>query len=697
MNKGIYIATLEPNSGKSVVSLGLMQQLLGRVAKVGYFRPVIESANLENKDNHIETVLSHFGLKQPYEKAYALTRQQIIENRNAGKISDSIEYIIERYKELEAENDFVLVEGSDFSGEGSIFEFDWNVDIAKNLGLPTILVSSGVGKTMEEFIGSLQMAYNSYEQNDVEVISLVANKVQEENAVWVKDEMNKFLSNDVEVHAVPFMKNLNNPTINEVKEHLNAKVLFGKEKLGNQIGSFAVGAMELRNFLTKIKEHSLVITPGDRADVIMGTLQAHMSNNYPSVSGMVLTGGLVPDRSVIKLIDGLTDTIPILSVSSGTFSTANQVGEIKSNIQAVNTSKINSSVLTFQKYIQSENLFNKIADFKSNVRTPQMFQYELMQKAKQKKKRIVLPESEDDRILTAAARFSKMNVVDVILIGDIEKVENRVAKLSLKMDFDKVTVVNPATFDRFEEYAETFYELRKHKGVNIDMARDLMKDVSYFGTMMIYKGDADGMVSGAAHTTQHTIRPALQFIKTRPDSKIVSSVFFMCLEDRVSVMGDCAINPNPNAEELAEIAMASADSAMAFGIEPRVAMLSYSSGNSGKGEDVDIVRAATEIIKQKRPNLKVEGPIQYDAAVDPTVGKKKLPDSEVAGRASVLIFPDLNTGNNTYKAIQRETGALAIGPMLQGLNKPVNDLSRGCTIEDIFNTVVLTAIQAQGL
>jgi phosphate acetyltransferase len=229
------------------------------------------------------------------------------------------------------------------------------------------------------------------------------------------------------------------------------------------------------------------------------------------------------------------------------------------------------------------------------------------------------------------------------------------------------------------------------------MAKDLMEDVSYFGTMMVYKGHADGMVSGAAHTTQHTILPALQFIKTKPNCSVVSSVFFMCLEDRVSVFGDCAINPNPTAEQLAEIAISSADSSLAFGIEPKIAMLSYSSGSSGKGDEVDKVRAATEIVKQKRPDLKIEGPIQYDAAVDMEVGQSKMPNSEVAGQASVLIFPDLNTGNNTYKAVQRETGALAIGPMLQGLNKPVNDLSRGCTVDDIINTVVITAIQAQGL
>jgi phosphate acetyltransferase len=258
-----------------------------------------------------------------------------------------------------------------------------------------------------------------------------------------------------------------------------------------------------------------------------------------------------------------------------------------------------------------------------------------------------------------------------------------------------VRIIDPAEDPNYNDYVNTLYELRKTKNVNMEMARDLMTDVSYFGTMMVYKGHADGMVSGAVHTTQHTIRPALQFIKTKPGISVVSSIFFMCLPDRVCIFGDCAVNPNPTAEQLAEIAISSAESSLRFGIEPRVAMLSYSSGTSGEGVDVEKVRLATEIVKAKRPDLKIEGPIQYDAAVDPAVGSSKLPGSEVAGKASVLIFPDLNTGNNTYKAVQRETGALAIGPMLQGLNKPVNDLSRGCTVDDIFNTVIITAIQCQ--
>jgi phosphate acetyltransferase len=346
--------------------------------------------------------------------------------------------------------------------------------------------------------------------------------------------------------------------------------------------------------------------------------------------------------------------------------------------------------------VDLDNLIAKFIKFEAEGMTPKMFQYNMVKRAKKHRKHIVLPEGNDDRIIIAASRLLSMDVVDITIIGDKKQIENKVAELGLAFDFSKVIIISPRQDPHYDDYVNTYYELRKAKKMTVEVARDLMEDGSYFGTMMVYKGHADGMVSGAAHTTQHTILPALQFIKTKPNCSIVSSVFFMCLEDRVSIFGDCAINPNPTAEQLAEIAISSAESSLAFGIEPKIAMLSYSSGSSGKGDEVDKVRAATEIVRQKRPDLKIEGPIQYDAAVDPSVGQSKMPNSEVAGHASVLVFPDLNTGNNTYKAVQRETGALAIGPMLQGLNKPVNDLSRGCTVDDIINTVVITAIQAQG-
>ena len=648
-------------------------------------------------DNHIETVISHFSLDIAFDDAYAITKSKLIKKKNKGKIGEVIDLIIEKYKKLEEQFDFVLVEGTSFSGEGTVIELDMNVLIAKNLGIPTIIVGSGVGKTLEELTDSLYLAYDSFKVRDVEVLSVIANKVQPENINLVTEGLKASLPQDVLVNAIPIITSLNHPTIKEIVDELNGKVLFGGAFLNNEVGNFSVGAMQLRNYLLHLKEKALVITPGDRADIILGALQANESANYPSIAGIVLTGNIIPDDSILKLIEGLTSVVPIIAVEAGTYRITNSIGNIKSKIYADNTLKIETSISTFEKFVDVDDLSNKLSAFEAEGMTPKMFQYNLVKRARNHRKHIVLPEGNDDRILTAASRLQAMDVVDISIIGNKKQIENRITELGLVFNFSKVKIINPIESEKYDDYANTYYELRKNKNVSITMARDLMEDVSYYGTMMVYKGDADGMVSGAAHTTQHTILPALQFIKTKPDTCIVSSVFFMCLEDRVSVFGDCAINPNPTAEQLAEIAISSADSSLAFGIEPKIAMLSYSSGASGKGDEVDKVRKATQIVREKRPDLKIEGPIQYDAAVDMAIGQSKMPNSEVAGQASVLIFPDLNTGNNTYKAVQRETGALAIGPMLQGLNKPVNDLSRGCTVDDIINTVVITAIQAQGL
>ncbi|MEN2412576.1 phosphate acetyltransferase [Flavobacterium mesophilum] len=697
MSKAIYIATSDHNSGKSIVTLGVMSILIGKTAKVGYFRPIVEDFVDGEKDNHIETVLSYFNLDIKFEDAYAITKSKLIKKKNKGKIGEVLDLIIEKYKKLEDRFDFVLVEGTSFTGEGTSIELDLNVLIAKNLGIPTIIIGSGVGKTLEELVDSLYLVYDSFKVKEVEVLSVFANKVQPENIKLVTKSLQKSLPPSVLVNTIPLISSLNNPTMQEIVNELNAKVLFGENYLNNEIGHYSVGAMQLHNYLVHLNNNALVITPGDRSDIILGALQANESANYPTISGIILTGNIVPEDSILKLIEGLSAIVPIIAVDGGTYNITNKIGSIKSEIYATNTHKIETSINTFEKYVQIEALSERVITFEPEGMTPKMFQYNMVKRAKQHRKHIVLPEGNDDRIITAASRLLDMDVVDISIIGDKKQIESKVTELGITFDFSKVNIINPKKSPLYEDYANTYYELRKAKNVSITMARDLMEDVSYFGTMMVYKGHADGMVSGAAHTTQHTILPALQFIKTKPNSSVVSSVFFMCLEDRVSVFGDCAINPNPTAEQLAEIAISSAESSAAFGIEPKIAMLSYSSGASGKGDEVDKVRTATEIVKQKRPDLKIEGPIQYDAAVDRAVGKSKMPDSEVAGQASVLIFPDLNTGNNTYKAVQRETGALAIGPMLQGLNKPVNDLSRGCTVDDIINTVVITAIQAQGI
>lgn len=697
MTKTIFIATAEPYSGKSIVALGLVDMLMHKAQKIGYFKPIINADPKEAKDAHIETIIQHFNLQIRYEDTYAYVREEadkLIQAENQGEVIDTI---ISKFKKLEENYDFTIVEGSDFLGEGIAFEFDANASIAKNLGAPVVIVVSGEGKSISQVNHAVITTMQNFHKRDVQVLAIIANKVNPENAHDVKEVLREQIPKDIIIAVIPEDLRLKSPTIQEIQKVLGGKVMFGEQHLSNLADHFIFGAMQVPNFLSHIKENVLIVTPGDRADIIISSLQANISSNYPKVAGIVLTGGFEPAESIIKLIKGLQSIVPIIAIKEGSFSTANKLGAIKSKITPDNHKKIQRGINTFKKYIDIQALDEKIVTFKPDGITPRMFQYQLVKWAKSQKKHIVLPEGNDDRILRAAAKLVQQDIVDLTILGVYDEIYAALNRMGVNLDLTKVRIIDPVNSDYYEDYANTLYELRKSKNVQLEMARDLMTDVSYFGTMMVYKGHADGMVSGAVHTTMHTIRPALQFIKTKPGVSIVSSIFFMCLPDRVSVFGDCAVNPNPTAEELAEIAISSADSSKRFGLEPRVAMLSYSSGSSGEGIDVEKVRKATEFVKAKRPDLKVEGPIQYDAAVDPIVGTQKMPNSEVAGQASVLIFPDLNTGNNTYKAVQRETGALAIGPMLQGLNKPVNDLSRGCTVDDIFNTVVITAIQAQNV
>ncbi len=695
MNKGIYIANTEPQTGKVIVALGILKMLLSKVSRVGYFRPIISDFPKGKKDNHIQTMISYFNLDMKYEEAYGFTISEVVRLKKSGKELLLIDKIIEKYKNIEARFDVVLVEGSDFESKGVAFEFDLNAEIAKNLSIPTLIVSSAHDKDIKDAVSNLDLAVKTYVEKDVTVLAVFMNRVIESDCEKMKEELKKVIPTKTRYGVIPEVKKLSSPTIKEIYDEIGGEVLFGENLMNKKADKFNIGAMQLRNYLEHVGENCLVITPGDRADIIMGALQANASANYPSISGIILTGGLIPGETILKLIDGLQNIVPIILVDEDTFNVANKIGNVKSKVRPGDTKKVDLCISIFEKYINTEFSIDRFKSIKTNVMTPRMFQYKLVTKAKSVKKHIVLPEGTDTRILEAAVNLVEQNVVDITLLGKRDDILDKANKIGVNINEDEINIIDPATSEHYEDYWKTYFELRKHKNIPDDLARDTMLNVSFFGTMMVYKGDADGMVSGAAHTTAHTIVPALQFIKTKPGVNTVSSVFFMCLDDHVSVFGDCAVNINPNADQLAEIAISSAESAKAFGIDPKVALLSYSSGSSGSGVEVEKVKEATQKAIELHPDLKIEGPIQYDAAVDPIVGKSKMPNSKVAGQANVLIFPDLNTGNNTYKAVQRETGAVAIGPMLQGLKKPVNDLSRGCTVDDIFNTVVITAIQAQ--
>ncbi len=692
----LYIATIDRYSGKSLVSLGVTELLLRKTTRVGIFRPVIGAQPGEERDKNIDLLLRHFDIHQDYENTYGLPMHEAEELIGQGRYDEVLDRIIARYKALGECCQFVLCIGSDLESATAALEFNFNADVAKNLGAPVLLVGSGMDRQVASIANSAHATVKAYQGRGAQVLGMVVNRVAMNQLEELRGALKEELKDeDLIVAVIPAHETLASPTMREVAEQLGAEILFGGDQLDTLAHDYLVIAMRLDNYLEHLTENALLITPGDRSDVILSAQQAHRSNRYPQVAGIVLSGGIKPAPSITRMLEGLKAVVPILSVQTDTYDTARRVSGIRSYITADNRPKIDLSLELFEEFVDTAELESRISSIQPRGMTPRMFLYYIVERAKAQKQHIVLPEGNDPRILRAAEVLLSRDIVDLTLLGKPREVRTMINEMGLEIDLDRTPIIWPGESEQFEEYAETLLELRRHKGMNLDAARDFMRDVSYFGTMMVYKGAASGMVSGAAHTTQHTILPALQFIKAKPGFSVVSSVFFMCLDDEVLVYGDCAVNPNPTAEQLAEIALSSADTAWTFGIEPRVAMLSYSSGESGVGEDVNRVRQATQIARERRPDLKLVGPIQYDAAVDASVAAQKMPGSDVAGQATVFIFPDLNTGNNTYKAVQRETGAIAIGPVLQGLKKPINDLSRGATVEDVINTVAITAIQAQ--
>ena len=690
MNKSVYVITSDTYSGKSIVSLGVMQMIMRNTSNVGYFKPVLNSG--DTNDDFIRTMISNFKLNMEYEDAFAFTQNEISQLQNEGNINEAYDVIIKKYKALESKFDFVLVDGSNFDSEMNTFGIYFNASLAQSLNIPTLLVLKDCFSSEEELFNHIQIEVDAVLKKEVRLLSVFINRTinKFEN---IKRKLESKYSN-IQFYFIPEEPLLSRPTIKEIADAFQAKFLFENSDIHQIPRKTIVGGMEVPNFLNHITEDCIALISADRSDVILGTIMAHASAEYPRVAGILLYGGFDLQPSVLKLLQGTPNLMPIMLSDKGTYETVRGLNKINSRVYPESEQKIKLGIEIFEKNVDIEKLNSQISSFISDTITPRMFQYNMVQKAKSLQKHIVLPEGTDDRILTAAAQLANDELAILTILGEEQKILTRVNELGLKWNEQRIHIVQPKESPKYTEYWQKLYELRKDKGLEETQAKDLMLDHSYFGTMMVFMGDADGMVSGAVNTTAHTIRPSLQFVKTKAGVKTVSSVFFMLLQDRVLVYGDCAIVPKPTAEQLAEIAITSADSAKAFGIEPKVALLSYSSGTSGSGEDVDKVREATQIVKSQRPDILVEGPIQYDAAVDAKVGKQKMPNSLVAGQANVLIFPDLNTGNNTYKAVQRETGALAIGPMLQGLRKPVNDLSRGATIPDIYNTVLITAIQA---
>ncbi|WP_341252122.1 phosphate acetyltransferase [Euzebya pacifica] len=693
MANNLYIASLEPASGKSVIALGVMELLSRRLDRVGYFRPVVPST--DPVDSRLVLMDGRYELAGEPEERYAFTVDEVERLLAQGRTDELFKGVLEAYRALADKAPFVLCDGTDYTGVSTALEFEFNAKLANHLGAPVLAIVNGRSRTAHDVVEATHVARESLTAEGCTLLATVVNRVDPDDLDTIQEAADA-VSHDDPIWVVPEVPTLSMPTVREVATGIGAKVLLGDTDaaMDRVASKITIAAMTLPHVLDRLVDGAIVLTPGDRADVLLGVIGSRMATTFPNVAAVVLTGGYQPEDSLVRLLDGFSSIpCPVLSVDDDTYGTATDVNAVPAVLRPRQTRKIATALDTFEAHVDIDVLANRIEVTRSTVVTPLMFEFDIIERARQDRRHIVLPESSDDRILRAAEILQRRGVATLTLLGNPKVVETRAATLGV--DLTGIDVIDPATSPLRKVFADRYAELRAHKGATPDLAFEMLLDVSYFGTMMVLMGHADGMVSGAAHTTQHTVRPSLEVVRTKPGVAIVSSVFFMLLPDRVLVYGDCAINPNPDASQLADIAISSAETAAAFGVYPRIAMLSYSTGESGQGTDVKAVREATELVRQRRPDLQVEGPMQYDAAVDVGVGEKKLPGSQVAGNATVFIFPDLNTGNNTYKAVQRSAGAVAVGPVLQGLNKPVNDLSRGCTIPDIVNTVAITAIQAQ--
>ncbi|MFB4284592.1 phosphate acetyltransferase [Nonomuraea sp. MTCD27] len=672
MTRAVYVAAGEAASNKGTVALGLVELLSRQVEAVGVFRPVVREGR---EDALINTIRSRFQLALPYEACAGVTYDEVHADveRAAGDV-------VARYRALARRCDAVVVVGTDYTDVGAPTEFGFNARLAADLGTPVINVVNGRGRTATEISAAVELSSRELAQHHAHELAVVVTRANAGSLT---------IAHDTPLFVLPEAPSLRAPTVADLLNACDGRFFLGqRDGLGREASALMVGAMSLPSILERYTEGAAVIIPSDRAAALLpGLIAAHASPSFPALSAVVLTGGTDLRDPVDRLLRGMTIPLPVIATEHDTFDTATRLSAVEGRFTPEAEGKIDTALRLFAEHVDGGLLLERLAIAKTDVVTPLMFEYELLDRARTPRRHIVLPEGEEPRILRAADVLLRRGVAELTLLGDEERIRVQAAQLGL--DLDAARVLSPFDAELRERFAREYAEVRAHRGMTVELARDTVTDVSYFGTLMVHTGMADGMVSGAAHTTAHTIRPAFEILRLG----LVSSVFFMCLADRVLVYGDCAVNPDPTAEQLAGIAIASARTAALFGVDPRIAMLSYSTGASGAGADVDKVRTATALVRERRPDLQVEGPIQYDAAVDPTVALAKMPGSQVAGRATVFVVPDLNTGNNLYKAVQRSAGAVAVGPVLQGLRKPVNDLSRGATVADIVTTVAVTAAQ----
>jgi phosphate acetyltransferase len=689
-----FIAPTNFGVGLTSATLGLLHALEQAGLNTGYLKPISQHSETGQDDasDYLRQIARyHVGTSINFEDAkYQLTR---------GQRQELMESIVANYQELADNCDVVVVEGLVTSSEQPYIN-QLNTNIASTLQADVILLASARETRLDEVASKLRIIADQYGGlNHPRMKGFILNKTSPELFEQLCPADGEPMKNLPQLRrfdaqllgCIPWTPSLIAPRTRDIARYLNAKVVVEGNIDSCRVERRILCARTAINIIDKLKPNTLVICPGDRDDIILvSTLVA--SVGVP-LAGVLVTNGIIPDERLLNLCKKAIGHlgIPLISTELNSYDTATRLDRMNVEVPADDTERIEEVMKTVSEHLDVEWLKAQCAHIKETRLSPPAFRYQLVKRAQQANKRIVLPEGEEARTIQAAITCQQRGIAQCILLGRRDEIASKASDMGLELPEGLIIMDPAAVADR---YIQPMMKLREHKGLQAPVAKAQLEDTVVLGTMMLALNEVDGLVAGALNTTANTIRPAFQLIKTREDSSLVSSIFFMLLPDQVFVYGDCAVNPDPSAEQLADIAIQSADSAATFGIEPRVAMISYSTGSSGTGADVDKVRQATELAKQRRPDLLIDGPLQYDAAAIDTVARSKAPDSPVAGKATVFVFPDLNTGNTTYKAVQRSADVISIGPMLQGLRKPVNDLSRGALVDDIVFTIALTAIQA---
>lgn len=690
MTHAIQVIPTHQGVGLTTAIIGLFYAFHRQGVRVSYLKPITSKQDSDKRSDEALNLLQATANDLPPSPVQADEADKLLSN---GQEDELMEKVLIAYEALKKDYQVVIIGGLLETNQQPHADA-LNRMMAKAIGADIVLATDALRVDLPHFEQRLTFAANVYGGiNSERVLGVLVNRVGDKNSLSqsVIEQSRLFNDSFQLLASVPYSQTLSCPRTVDVMRFLGGSAICEGEMTTRRITDYALIARTIPNAIQFLKAGYLIITPSDRDDVIMATALAAASGHH--LAGLVLTGPSEVSQAILDLCLPLIQStaLPVIRVPMGSWKIAKQMDHFNQHAPADDTQRVKRTMSHFADAIDSSWCKQYVGSQTTRRLSPAAFKYAIVKQAQAAQQTIVLPEGDEARTIVAANTCVSRGIARCLLLAVPDKVSILAENLGIKLHPD-LQIIDPDA--RREHYISRLIELRQHKGMNETLAKTQLEDNVMLGTMMLEAGEVDGLVSGAVHTTANTIRPPLQIIKTAADSHLVSSVFFMCLPDQVLVYGDCAINPNPDAEALAEIAIQSADSARAFGIDPKVAMISYSTGASGSGAEVEKVRQATDKVKAVRPDILIDGPLQYDAAAIESVAAKKAPSSPVAGQANVFIFPDLNTGNTTYKAVQRAANAVSIGPMLQGMRKPVNDLSRGALIDDIIYTIAITAVQA---